>query len=322
MRSLYPPIRPNRTLLLEADPPHRLHVEECGNDAGIPVVVLHGGPGMGCRNEHRRLFDPATFRIVLPDQRGAGRSTPRGSHEGNTTAELVADLEQLREHLGIERWMLFGESWGATLALRYAVAHPRRVLAAVLHGTWLPGPESRAWMYGERGAARFFPGEWQDFVSALPASARGEPLRSYAGLLESVDEVRRMAAARAWAAWHARLSVMSSEPTLLRIYRDPRNLVAFATLQCHYVRADGFVDTAEILENARTLADVPVIITHGRFDMASPPAAAVRVHEHLEGSRLRILPGSGHACLEPAAAGALVRLLDQLGVELRRRGTG
>lgn len=322
MRSLYPPIKPNRTLRVRAESPHELYVEECGSEQGIPVVVLHGGPGMGCRHEHRRLFDPALWRIVLPDQRGAGRSTPRGELGGNSTAALVADLERVREHLGIERWVLFGESWGATLALCYMASHGERVLGAVLHGAWLPGADSREWMYGRRGAARFFPLEWCEFLAPLPESGHGDPAVAYEARLRTRDEVRRMATARSWAAWHARLSVMSSDPALLRIYRDPSHVVTFATIQSHYVAGDGFVNTDDLLNDAGRIGDFSVIITHGRYDMASPPAVALRLHEALKGSTVRILPAAGHACLEPAAAGALIRLGDDLGAELRRQGRG
>lgn len=322
MRILYPPIQPNRAWKLATESAHRLHVEECGNDDGVPVVVLHGGPGMGCRHEHRRLFDPALYRILLPDQRGAGRSTPRGSVTGNCAAALVTDLERLRERLAIERWVLFGESWGATLALRYAGSHRERVLAVVLHGTWLPGPASRRWLYGPDGAARFYPAEWREFLAPLQRSQREDPLAAYHRELHGENELRRMAAARSWAGWHSRLAVAGSDPGLLRLYRDPGNVLAFVTVQCHYMVNDGFVDSDRLLQDLGEFEDIRAIITHGRFDMSSPPEAAMRVHLRWPGSRLSLIPGAGHACLEPVAAAALVRLTDRLGSELRRGGMG
>jgi proline iminopeptidase len=207
MRNLYPAVKPFATHSLAVSAGHTLHAEECGRPGGIPAVFLHGGPGAGCEPFHRQFFDPERYRLILFDQRGAGRSTPHAELEGNTTWDLVADMEAIRERLGIERWLVFGGSWGSTLALAYAQRHPERVSALVLRGIFLCRPQEIRWFYQE-GASRIFPDYWDDFVAPIPEAERDNMLRAYHRLLTGTDEVRRLVAARAWSVWEGRTATL------------------------------------------------------------------------------------------------------------------
>ncbi|MGH8399666.1 MAG: prolyl aminopeptidase, partial [Gammaproteobacteria bacterium] len=240
MNDLYPPLEPYATHSLAVDPPHVLYVEECGNPQGLPVVFVHGGPGGGCSPDNRRFFDPARYRIILFDQRGCGRSRPHAELEGNTTQALVADMEQIRETLGIERWLVFGGSWGSTLALVYAETHPERVLALVLRGIFLVTPEELRWFYQD-GIQHIYPDHFEDFVAPIPVAERGDLMRAYYQRLISEDMTTRRRAAEAWSRFEARCSTLLPSATVVEHFSEPDVAMAIARIECHYFVNDCFL---------------------------------------------------------------------------------
>ncbi|MFW5452116.1 prolyl aminopeptidase [Thioalkalivibrio sulfidiphilus] len=316
MRVLYPPIDPYHVETLAVDQTHRLHLETCGTAQGLPVVFLHGGPGSGCEPWHRRFFDPATYRIVLFDQRGCGRSRPHASLEDNTTAHLVSDMERIREHLGIERWVVFGGSWGSTLALAYAEAHPERVLGLVLRGIFLCRPRDIHWFYQE-GAGRLFPDYWEDYLAPIPESERDEMVSAYHRRLTGEDEVARMAAAKAWSEWEGRTATLLPNPGVVDHFRDPHVALSLARIECHYFMNQSFLEPNQLLRDAHRLADIPGTIVHGRYDVVCPLDQAHALHRAWPRAKLEIIPDAGHSAGEPGIVDALVRATDELAVMLR-----
>ncbi len=305
MRRLYPEIKPNATYALAVDAPHVLYVEECGNPAGLPVVFVHGGPGAGCEEFHRRFFDPEVYRIVLFDQRGCGRSRPHASLERNTTQDLVADMETIRRHLGIERWVVFGGSWGATLALVYAETHPERVFGLILRGVFLCRAREIHWFYQE-GANRLFPDYWLDFVAPIPAAERGELLHAHHRRLTGVDEVAMMASAKAWSVWEGRTSNLTQNKNVVGHFSDPRTALSLARIEAHYFVHDSFLAPNQILRDAARLADIPGVIVHGRYDVVCPLESAWALHQAWPAAEFLIVPDAGHSALEPGIVHALV----------------
>jgi len=242
MKNLYPPIEPFDTGRLKVSPVHELYYEQCGNPNGKPVVFLHGGSGAGLVPEYRQFFDPEAYRIVLFDQRGSGQSTPHASLEANTTWHLVADIEQLREHLAINTWQVFGGSWGSTLALAYAETHPGRVRELILRGIFLGRPNEAHWSYQE-GANAIFPDCWEEYVRLIPEAERGDLLRAYHRRLTSGDEATRLEAAGAWATWEASLLKLLPDQELINHFADPQVALAVARLECHYIVNNCFFKT-------------------------------------------------------------------------------
>ena len=316
MRVLYPPIDPYHVETLAVDQTHRLHLETCGTAQGLPVVFLHGGPGSGCEPWHRRFFDPAAYRIVLFDQRGCGRSRPHASLEDNTTAHLVSDMERIREHLGIERWVVFGGSWGSTLALAYAEAHPERVLGLVLRGIFLCRPRDIHWFYQE-GAGRLFPDYWEDYLAPIPESERDEMVSAYHRRLTGEDEVARMAAAKAWSEWEGRTATLLPNPGVVDHFRDPHVALSLARIECHYFMNQSFLEPNQLLRDAHRLADIPGTIVHGRYDVVCPLDQAHALHRAWPRAKLEITPDAGHSAGEPGIVDALVRATDELAAMLR-----
>lgn len=310
--TLYPDIRPYVQHSLAVEPPHVLHVEECGNPDGIPVLFVHGGPGAGCEPYHRRFFDPGLYRIILFDQRGCGRSTPHAELEGNTTQALVADMETIREHLGLERWMLFGGSWGSTLGLAYAEAHPERVLGLILRGIFLCRPHEIRWFYQE-GASRLFPDHWEAYLEPIPAAERGDLVRAYHRRLTSDDEVARMAAAKAWSLWEGRTASLLPREEVVSHFADPFTALSLARIECHYFMHDSFLEPDQLLRDAHRLAGIPGIIVHGRYDAICPLENAWQLARAWPGAELQIIPDAGHAASEPGIVDALVRATNSLG---------
>ncbi len=306
---LYPPIRPYAQHELAVGGRHVLHVEEVGNPAGIPAVFLHGGPGAGCEAWHRQFFDPDRYRVILFDQRGAGRSRPHADIVDNTTWHLVEDMERLRRHFGIDRWLVFGGSWGSTLALAYAEAHPERVAALVLRGIFLCRPHEIHWFYQE-GASRIFPDYWEDFVAPVAPEKRHDLLAAYHELLTGEDELRRMAAARAWSVWEGRCATLHTNPDVVAHFRDPHLALAMARIENHYFMHDAFLRPNQLLEEARRLKGIPGVIVHGRYDMICPVENAWELHRVWPDSELSIQPASGHSAGEPEIAAALVGATD------------
>ncbi|MBT8412693.1 MAG: prolyl aminopeptidase [Boseongicola sp.] len=307
---LYPPIDPFDQRMLDVGDGHRVYVEQCGNPQGIPVVVLHGGPGGGCSPAMRRYFDPSHYRIILFDQRGCGRSRPHASVTNNTTWHLVRDIELIREKLEIEQWVVFGGSWGATLGLVYAITHAARVAHLVLRGVFLMTRRELDWFYGG-GAGAFWPDVWSRFTEIIPEDERGDFIQAYNRRLFSGDLAMETRFARAWASW---------ENTLASIANDgpggdsPAEYArAFARLENHYFLNAGFLEHDGWIENnLDALANVPGTIVQGRYDMICPPLSAHRLHEAWPRSRLSFVPRAGHALSEPGISAELVRTMDAL----------
>jgi len=315
MRGLYPALQPYLRHTLAVDPPHRLYVEECGNPQGIPVLFLHGGPGGGCLPSHRQFFNADLYRIILFDQRGCGRSTPHAELEGNTTPNLLADIETIRAQLGVDRWLVFGGSWGSTLALLYAETHPQRVLGLVLRGIFLCRGQDVSWFYQE-GASRLFPDYWEDFVAPVAPDRRDDMVRAYYELLTGPDEVARLAAAKAWSIWEGRTSTLLSNPALVEHFGDSHVALGMARIECHYFVNDAFIQPDRILQQAPRLHGIPGVIVHGRYDVVCPVDQAYALHRAWPDSRLSIVPGVGHSVADPAIVDALVRATDGFAEQL------
>lgn len=316
MRRLYPPIKPYQTHRLEMDPLHTLHVEESGSRGGLPVVFLHGGPGGSCEPYHRSYFDPELYRIILFDQRGCGQSTPHAELRENTTWHLVQDMEHIRERLGVERWVLFGGSWGSTLALAYAERYPQRVAGMILRGVFLCRPQDIQWFY-QRGASRLFPDLWAEFLAPIPAAERGDLLPAYYRRLTGEDEISRMAAAKAWSAWEGKTATLRPDRRVVDYFSDPFVALSIARIECHYFMHDAFLEPDQLLRDAGRLADIPGAIVHGRYDVVCPLDQAWELHRAWPGASLHIVADAGHAATEPGIVDALVRASDELGRQLK-----
>jgi len=311
MRDIYPKIKPYVTHTLRVEAPHRLHVEECGSPDGIPVLFVHGGPGAGCSPVHRCFFDPEKYRIILFDQRGCGKSTPHASLENNTTQDLVADMEFIRDYLGVRQWLLFGGSWGSTLSLVYAQAHPERVLGLVLRGIFLCRPHEIRWFYQE-GASHIFPDYWEDYLKPIPEAERGDLLKAYYRRLSSENEVARMAAAKAWAKWEGRTSTLHPSKTVIDHFSQPHNALSLARIESHYFSHDSFLEPNQILRDAGRLAGIPGVIVQGRYDVVCPMQSAWDLHRAWPDATLQIIPDAGHSALETGIIDALVRATDDM----------
>ena len=306
MYNLFPPIKPYVTHTLATEDPHVLYVEEAGNPRGIPVVVLHGGPGAGCEPYQRQFFDADDYRIVLFDQRGSGRSTPHAELAGNNTQALVQDMERIRVHLNIDRWVIFGGSWGSTLALVYAQSHAQRVLGLILRGIFLARQEDIDWFYQD-GARQFFPDRWKEFAELIAPEERDDLLTAYHRRLTGGDEVGRMAAAKAWALWEARTATLVERQDLVDRFSEPYTALSLARLEAHYFVNHCFLQKDQILRDMTRLEGIPGTIVHGRYDVICPPAAAWSLHQAWPGSELQLVSDAGHAATEPGIASALVR---------------
>ena len=312
MRELYPEIEPYRTQRLQVDGLHELHIEECGNPDGLPVIFLHGGPGAGVSPYHRRFFDPARYRIVLFDQRGAGKSTPHAELRDNTTWHLVADIERIREHFGIQRWVVFGGSWGSTLALAYAQAHPERVLGLVLRGIFLGRPHEIRWFNeSDGGARRVFPERWARYVAHIPESERGEMIEAYWRRLDSADPAVRLAAAMAWGNWEGGSTTLVHDPDEPGTQDDPQVAISVARAEAHYFRHRIFLEEGQLLRDVGRIRHLPATIVHGRYDMICPVESAVDLARVWPEADLRIVL-AGHSAADPAIVDALVTAMDAL----------
>lgn len=315
MRTLYPELDPYETGHLEVGDGHRIYWETSGNPAGKPVVFLHGGPGATSSPKHRRLFDPARYRIVLLDQRGSGRSTPHASEAAadlstNTTWHLVADLEKLREHLGVDRWQVFGGSWGSALALAYAQAHPDRVTELVLRGIFMLRESELVWFY-EGPAGQVFPEEWSHFVAQVPDAVPGGYRAAYRELLFHPDPAIHTPAAIAWATWEASAITLLPHPEVVAAFAEPEHAVAFARIENHYFRNLGWFEENQLLRDAHLLRGIPTVIVQGRYDMCTPAVTAWELSRELPDAEFTIVPDAGHAYDEPGILSALVEATDR-----------
>jgi len=309
MRVLYPEISPFEVGKLPVDSRHTLYYEQCGNPHGKPVVILHGGPGGGCNALVRRFHDPGKYRIILFDQRGCGRSTPHADLVDNTTWHLVADIEQLRQHLRIDRWQVFGGSWGSTLALAYAQTHPQRVTELVLRGIFLLRRWELEWFY-QQGASRLFPDAWEAYIKPIPEVERADFISAYHRRLNSNDKALQLEAAKAWSIWEGATSFLHMETDFSQ-HEDPHFALAFARIENHYFVHGGFLRCEDqLLQDCHKIADIPGVIVHGRYDVVCPLANAWDLHRAWPRAQLHISPHAGHAVLEEENTHALICATD------------
>lgn len=310
MRELYPAIQPYETGTIQVDDRHTLYWEKCGNPDGKPVVMLHGGPGGGCTDKMRQFHDPSKYNIILFDQRGAGRSTPHADLVDNTTWDLVDDIEKVRELFGIERWQVFGGSWGSTLALAYAQKHPERVTELVLRGIFMLRHWELQWFYQE-GANRLFPDPWEYYLAAIPPEEHGDLIAAYHKRLTSDDEATRLAAAKAWSIWEGATSFLHVDEDFADAHGDPKFALAFARIENHYFTNKGFFEVDDqLLRDAHRIKDIPGVIVHGRYDVVCPVNNAWDLHKAWPGAKLVITPASGHSAFEAENTAALVEATD------------
>jgi proline iminopeptidase len=310
--ALYPAIRPYRTGRLRVSPLHELYYEESGNPEGKPVVFLHGGPGGGTSPAMRRFFDPQRYRIVLFDQRGCGKSRPHASLVENTTWHLVSDIEQLRLHLGLERWQVFGGSWGSTLALAYAQRHPERVTELVLRGIFLLRRSEIDWFYQhETGAAALFPDLWEGFLAQIPVAERVDMVAAYYKRLTARSVTVRARAAAAWSKWEAATSYLRASERDVAKFDDPDLAAAFARIECHYFVNRGFLESEDqLLRDVARIRAIPAAIVQGRYDVVCPMRSAWALHRAWPEAELCVVPDAGHSAFEPGIARALVTATD------------
>jgi proline iminopeptidase len=306
---LYPPIEPYAAGMLDVDSRHSLYWEQSGNPRGVPVVFLHGGPGAGSTPAHRRFFDPHHYRIIIFDQRGAGRSRPHGELVDNTTHHLVDDIERLRRHVGVDSWLVFGGSWGSTLALTYAEAHPARCRALVLRGIFLCRKLEIDWfLYGLR---HVFPEAWRAFAGFLPDSERDDLLGAYFRRLSHPDPAIHMPAARAWSTYEGACSTLLPSPETVSAFAEDRMALGLARIEAHYFRNNSFLDDDQILRGARRLAGIPATIVQGRYDMVCPIVSADDLVRVWPEASYVVVPDAGHSAMEPGIRAALVAAMER-----------
>ncbi|MFB9068934.1 prolyl aminopeptidase [Pseudofulvimonas gallinarii] len=312
-RALYPEIEPYDSGRLQVSSLHTLYYEQCGNPAGKPVVCLHGGPGAGCSPKMRRFFDPKRYRIILFDQRGCGRSTPHAELTDNTTWHLVEDIERLRTHLGIDRWQVFGGSWGSTLALSYAQRHPEAVTELVLRGIFMLRRWELEWFY-QKGCDALYPDAWDDYLAAIPQVEHGDLMGAYYRRLTSTDPATRLAAAVAWTTWESRTSFLLPDPGHVAATQADEFALAFARIECHYFVNGGFFEVdGQLLRDVDRIRHIPATIVQGRYDVVCPMRSAWDLHKVWPEADLKIIDAAGHSAFEPGIASALLAATDAYG---------
>jgi proline iminopeptidase len=311
MSWLYPPIEPNRTGMLKVGGGHEIYWEESGNPDGKPALFLHGGPGGGTDPRQRRFFDPRRYRIVLFDQRGCGKSTPHASLEQNTTWDLVADIERLREHLGVKKWMVYGGSWGSTLALAYAETHPDAVSEIVLRGVFLCRRKELLWFYQE-GANFIFPEHWRPYEELIPPEERGDYMSAYYKRLTGKDERLKLEAARVWSIWEAACSKLFIDPDLMAKFGEEKTALAFARIEAHYFVNNAFLKTDDqLLKDVSKIRHIPGVIVQGRYDIVCPMVSAYELSQAWPEAELIVVPDAGHSVFEPGISKAVVAATDK-----------
>ncbi|HST27113.1 MAG TPA: prolyl aminopeptidase [Rudaea sp.] len=310
-RTLYPEIEPFDSGRLAVSPLHTIYYEQCGNPRGKPVLFVHGGPGAGCNANSRRFFDPAHYRIVLFDQRGSGRSTPHAELTNNTTRDLVADMERLREYLALERWQVFGGSWGSTLALAYAQSHPQRVTELVLRGIFLLRRWELEWFY-QKGCDAIYPDAWEAYVDHIPPDERGDLIAAYHRRLTNPDVAIRLAAAKVWSTWEGATSYLHQNPDYIASTGADEFALAFARIECHYFVNGGFFERDDqLLLDAHKLKNIPAVIVQGRYDVVCPMRSAWDLHRAWPEADLRIVPDAGHSAFEAGNTHELIEATDR-----------
>lgn len=305
MHTLYPAIKPYATHELRVTKPHVLYVEETGNPLGVPVIVLHSGPGAGSEPHLRRFFDPQQYRIIIFDQRGCGQSTPHTEITNNTTSYLIDDIDAIRDFLKLERFVLFGSGFGSTLALLYAERYPQYVRALLLHQVYLARQSDIDWFF-KRGASLVYPDYWQEFTQMVPPESLSTIPAYYNECLQGNNELARMGAAKNWALWQARCSSLQPHLSVIEYFSDPRFALAYAMIESHFVTNRYFIEENEIMDNAHKIRHIPCFIIHGRYDMVCPLAGAWELNHALMSSDLRIIRDAGHSDREPGIIDALV----------------
>ena len=311
LRTLYPQIEPYQTGMLDVGDGHSLYWELSGNPDGKPVVFLHGGPGGGSSPDHRRQFNPDRYKILVFDQRGCGKSKPYASLEANTTQHLVEDIERLREMAGVDKWMVFGGSWGSTLSLAYAQAHPDRVSELVLRGIFLFDRYEVNWLYSEGGASAIYPDGWDEFIAVIPEGERGDLVEAYRQRLTGDDADERLRAAKAWSKWEAQTVTLLPSPATLEHFTSPDVAVAIARIENHYMSSGGWLEEGQLLRGAEKLRGIPGVIVQGRHDSCTPPKAAWALKKAWPEVELNIVPDGGHLFNEPGILDGLIRATDR-----------
>lgn len=311
MREFYPEIDVNQSGMLKVSDIHTIYWEDCGNPKGQPILFLHGGPGGGIDPIYRRFFDPQAYRIILFDQRGSGKSTPCAELKENTTWDLVSDIEKIREMLGIEKWVVFGGSWGSTLSLTYAITHPERCHALILRGIFLCRPSEIKWFYQE-GASQIFPDVWEQYLNVIPMNERHDMVTAYYKRLTSSDEKTRLEAAKAWSKWEAATSRLIVDPKAIDEFEDPEYALSFARIECHYFMNNAFFKTNNwILENIEKIKHIPSVIIQGRYDVVCPATSAWELHRAWPEAEFKIIVDAGHSMSEPGIRSALIEATDK-----------
>lgn len=310
LRNLYPPIEPYETGMLDVGDGHRVYFERVGKPGGKPVVFLHGGPGGGISPDHRRLFDPERYDVLLFDQRGCGRSEPHASIEANTTWHLVEDIERLREHVGVAQWMVFGGSWGSTLGITYTQTHPDRVSELILRGVYTLTQAEIDWYY-QFGVSEMFPDKWAAFQAPIPAEERDDMVAAYRRRLVGGDPAVQLEAAKAWTIWEGETITLLPDPSLSEPFRDGHYALAFARLENHYFTHRAWLEEGQLLDNAYRLKGIPGVIVHGRYDMPCPVRYALALHQAWPDSEFHLIEGAGHAWSEPGILDQLIRATDR-----------
>jgi proline iminopeptidase len=310
-RTLYPPIEPYTSGYLRVSPVHEIYYEECGNPKGKPALFVHGGPGAGAGKDSRRFFDPKRYRIVLFDQRGCGRSRPAASLVDNTTWHLVEDIEKLRSHLGIERWLVFGGSWGSTLALAYAQRNPERVTQLVLRGIFMLRRAEIRWFYQE-GAGAIFPDRWEDYLAPIPPAERGDLVEAFYRRLTGGDRARALEAAKAWSVWEAATSYLLANEQNVRKWSEDDFAIAVASIECHYFVHRGFFEHEDqLLRGVEAIRRIPAVIVQGRYDVVCPMMSAWDLHRAWPEAEFHVVGDAGHSAFEPGNLHELVRATDR-----------
>jgi proline iminopeptidase len=306
IRELFPQIEPFNSGFLKVSSLHTIYYEEVGNKAGVPALFLHGGPGGGLTPDYRRFFDPAHYRVVLIDQRGAGKSTPHAELAENGTWELVGDIERVREALGVDQWIVFGGSWGSTLSLAYAVTHPDRVLGLILRGIFLCRQHEIDWFY-QSGASHIFPDAWEGYLAPIPPAERGDLVGAYYRRLTGTDVEARLRCAAAWSKWEGATSWLIPDEKTIRDFESPEKALALARIECHYFKNKTFLNTDNfLLENVPKIRHIPGVIVHGRYDVVCPVSNAWDLHRAWPEAELTIVPDAGHAAMHVGTRSRLI----------------
>ncbi len=311
MKTLYPEIEPFDSGRLKVSEIHEIYYERVGNPNGIPVVFLHGGPGGGLVSMYRQFFDPQAYHVILFDQRGSGLSKPHAELRENTTWDLIADIESLREKFGVEKWFVFGGSWGSTLSLAYAETHPERVSGLILRGIFLTRRKELEWFY-QYGASEIFPDFWERYRDEIPETERNDFMTAYYKRLTSDDEKTRLSAARAWSVWEGSTSKLFPSADLMQHWEGENEALSLARIECHYFMNNSFFPSENyLIENVGKIRHIPTVIVQGRYDVVCPATSAWELHRAFPEADLQIVPDAGHSISEPGITAALVEAMDK-----------